>query len=110
MPLKVKKVAEGIQFSATLQPRSSKNLLVGVYNDTLKIKLTSPPVEGAANKMCVKFLAKVLGVSPSRISIVQGQTSKHKTIQIDSMDEKEFLQTIQPALSPAAEGDKNTHA
>ena len=95
MPAQSKKSKNGIRFSATIQPKSSKNTIVGFYDESLKIKLTAPPVEGAANKACIKFLAKQLGVSPANISIVTGLTGRKKTIQIDDFSEEEFLQTIE---------------
>jgi uncharacterized protein (TIGR00251 family) len=80
----------GIRFSAVIQPRSSQNEISGIHNNSLKIRLTSPPVDGAANKTCVKFLAKWLGVSPSKIRIVAGLSNKNKTIEIDDIDESAF--------------------
>ena len=52
--------------------------------------MTSPPIDGAANKTCVKFLAKWLGVSPSRVRIVTGLSSKNKIIEINGIDESIF--------------------
>lgn len=95
MVLEIKKCKEGIRFSATIQPRSSQNKISGLHNNTLKIHLTAPPVDGSANRMCLKFLAKVLGISPSRVSIVQGLTGKNKVIQVEGMDEAAFRNKIQ---------------
>lgn len=61
----------------------------------MKIRLTSPPVDGAANRMCVKFLARFLKVSPSRISIAAGFAGRNKTIQVDAMTVEEFLEKLQ---------------
>ena len=52
--------------------------------------MTSPPIDGAANKTCVKFLAKWLGVSPSRVRIVAGLRSKNKIIKINGIVESVF--------------------
>ena len=105
MPLQIKKCKEGIQFAATIQPRSSKNSIAGLHNDTLKIRLTSPPVEGAANRLCVKYLAGFLDISPSRVSIVQGLTGRNKTIRIEGMDEKTFLNKIASFIQDTKIGD-----
>ncbi len=56
--------------------------------------MTSPPVDGAANQACVKFLSKWLGVSPSRVCIVAGLSSKNKTIEVNGMDESDFLEKL----------------
>ena len=84
----IKPCDNGIRFSAIIQPRSSKNEVTGVYNDALKIRLTSPPVDNKANKACMSFFAKWLGISPSKISIVQGLSSKNKIIEVDGLTEK----------------------
>jgi uncharacterized protein (TIGR00251 family) len=95
MPAQTKKYKSGIRFSATIQPKSSKNAIVGFYDNSLKIKLTAPPLDGAANKACVKFLAKQLCVSPATVSIISGLTGRKKTIQINDISEETFLQTIE---------------
>ena len=87
---KINTCENGIRFSAIIQPRSPKNEISGIYNNSLKIRLTSPPIDGAANKTCVKFLAKWLGVSPSRVRIVTGLSSKNKIIEINGIDESIF--------------------
>ena len=88
--LRINSYKSGIRFSAVIQPRSTQNEVFGVHNNSLKIRLTSPPVDGAANKTCIKFLAKSLGVSPSKIRIVAGLNNKNKIIEIDDIDEPAF--------------------
>jgi uncharacterized protein len=90
----IKPCVNGIRFSAIIQPRSSKNEVTGLYNDALKIRLTSPPVDGEANKACMIFFAKWLGISPSKISIVQGLSSKNKTIEVEDLTEKQFHEIL----------------
>ena len=80
-PIIIKK-DDGIRFRVFVQPRSSKNEIIGLYNNAIKIKLKAPPVDGAANKMCVNFLAKYLGISKSLIEIISGFTNKTKQIHI----------------------------
>ncbi|MBT3183785.1 MAG: DUF167 domain-containing protein [Nitrospina sp.] len=89
-PFKINACENSIRFSAVIQPRSSRNEIAGVYNNSLKIRLTSPPVDGAANKTCIKFLAKWLGMSPANVRIVTGLSSKNKVIEIDGIDESVF--------------------
>jgi uncharacterized protein len=88
--LRIKPCESGIRFSAVIQPKSSQNEVSGIHNNSLKVRLTSPPVDGAANKSCIKFLAKWLGMSPSRVRIVAGLSNKNKTIEIDGIDESAF--------------------
>lgn len=76
----IRETVRGLEFKLLVQPRSAKNQIVGLHGDALKIKLTAPPVEGAANAMCIKFLAKCIGVPKSAIDIVSGQTGRNKRI------------------------------
>jgi hypothetical protein len=70
-----------------LQPRSSKNEMAGPYRDGIKIRLTAPPVEGKANEALVRFLAKLLEISPSRIEIIKGHHGREKTVKISGLKE-----------------------
>ena len=94
MPLEIRDYKDGIQFSAIIQPRASSNKICGLQDKYLKIRLTSPPVDGAANKMCIKFLAKILSVSSSQIMIVSGQQGRKKIIRIEGIGTSEFFNKI----------------
>ncbi|WP_201351812.1 DUF167 domain-containing protein [Hydrogenimonas urashimensis] len=63
------------------RPASSRNEIAGVFDDTLKVKVKAPAVEGAANKELVKFLAKLFKVPKSEVRFVSGETSKRKRIR-----------------------------
>jgi hypothetical protein len=78
----IQETHEGVIFKAVIQPRGSRNEIVGLKDDALKIKLTAPPVQGAANKMCIDFLAKTLKVRKSDVEIVRGQGSRTKQILV----------------------------
>jgi hypothetical protein len=67
-------------FKVFVQPRSSKNKVVGIHGDALKVKVAAPPVAGAANKMCLKFLAKCLAVPYFRLEIISGHNSRTKQV------------------------------
>ena len=94
MHLEIRDYKDGIQFSAIIQPRASSNKICGLQDKYLKIRLTSPPVDGAANKMCIMFLAKILSVNSSKIMIVSGQQGRKKIIRIEDMRISEFLKKI----------------
>ncbi|HEX9987354.1 MAG TPA: DUF167 domain-containing protein [Chloroflexia bacterium] len=72
----------GVTIRVYVAPRSSANKVVGVYNGALKVALTAPPVEGAANKALVEFFAKTLGVPKSAVKLIAGETSRHKVLSI----------------------------
>ncbi len=68
-----------------LQPKSSKNEIVGPFRDGIKIKVTAPPVEGKANEALIRLLAKELGISMSSIEILKGHRSREKTVRISEV-------------------------
>lgn len=77
-----------------VQPRASKNEIAGIHGDSLKVRLTSPPVEGAANSLLIEFMAKRLGVSRSKVEIVAGEKSRHKTLKIEGLSKAEAATSL----------------
>ncbi len=71
---------KGLTFKVFVQPRSSKNQIIGLHGDALKIKLTAPPVNDAANRMCIQYLAKYLKVPRSSLTVISGHHSRTKQI------------------------------
>lgn len=65
-----------------VQPRSSKNEMAGCREGAFKIRLTAPPVDGAANKACCEFLGKFFGVSKSSVTVESGEASRTKQVAI----------------------------
>ena len=94
--VELKTTDDGLLLKVYVQPKSSRNQIAGDYRGALKLKITSPPVDGAANKTCTRFLAKLLGVSPSRLEIVSGHASRTKRLLIraDTAEASEIKQTI----------------
>jgi uncharacterized protein (TIGR00251 family) len=72
----------GVIFKVFVQPRSRKNEIKGLHGDALKIKITAPPVDGAANAMCINYLAKCLKTSKSSIEIVSGHAGRNKQVRV----------------------------
>jgi len=83
----IRNTPQGAVFKVLVQPRSSSNMIAGFHGEALKIKLTAPPVDNAANRMCLKFLAKSLGVSKSLLEIIAGHHSRHKQILLRFNDD-----------------------
>lgn len=79
-PLQVK---DGkIVINVTVVPKSSRDAIVGILGDSVKVAVTAPPVDGKANAYVCKFLAGEFKTAKSNVSIIKGETSKHKTIEI----------------------------
>ena len=81
------------RISVRIIPNASTNEIGGLEGRVWKIRLTAPPIEGKANEALIRFLAEVLDIAPSNISIVKGHGSKHKTIEI-AADSDELLRAF----------------
>jgi uncharacterized protein len=69
----------------TVQPRASRNAVAGLHGNALKLLLTAPAVEGAANAACLRFLTDLLGLSRAQLSIIRGIKARQKLICITEM-------------------------
>jgi len=79
---KITGAERGAAFPVRVIPRASRNEIEGVTGHALKVRLTAPPVEGAANEALIELLAERLKVRKSQIEIVAGQTSRQKMISV----------------------------
>ncbi len=68
-------------------PGSSRDVIVGWLGDALKLKVAAPPEKGRANEAVIALLADKLGIGPDQITILSGQTSAAKVLEIDGLDE-----------------------
>ena len=91
--------SNGIILNILIQPRSSKNMIAGQHGDALKIKLTAPPVGGAANKMCIQYLSKWLGLPKSSIEIISGHTGRTKRVMLRLENNEKDRKRIRSMLS-----------
>lgn len=76
----------GVEIFLYLQPRASRNKVVGLQGDELKVSLTAPPVDGAANKACCVYLAKLCGLPKNCVQLLSGETSRHKRLLLEGAD------------------------
>ena len=81
-------------FTVKVVPRASKTEIVGQLGGALKIRISAPPVDGAANAELVKFLAKTFDVSKSAVGIISGAAAKTKQIRIEDLSSEKFLKII----------------
>lgn len=79
----VRQEGTAVLVDVKVQPRARRQGVVGVEGARVKIALTAPPVDGAANDALVLFLAEALGVPRRAVQIVRGQTSRLKTVRIE---------------------------
>jgi uncharacterized protein (TIGR00251 family) len=88
----------GVIVEVVLQPRASRNELAGVQGGRLKIKVTSPPVEGMANKKLCEFLADLMGIGKQRVQVIAGQASRIKRVKISDVSLDEVRRKLAPCL------------
>jgi uncharacterized protein len=84
----------GIGFTIRVVPRAPKSEIVGELGGAVKVRVASPPVDGAANAELIKLFAKTLGVAKGDVEIVSGQTSKTKQIRITGVTAEQFRNAI----------------
>lgn len=73
---------DGLVIRLYIQPKASRDQIVGLHGDELKVAITAPPVDGQANAHLVKYLAKQLRVAKGAVSIEKGELGRHKQIRI----------------------------
>jgi hypothetical protein len=88
--INLKESKKGLTFDIHVIPHASRAEIVGVQDGALKIKVTVPPVEGAANEACIKLLAKELGLKKSQLEIASGAKSRKKTIMVKDISKVEL--------------------
>lgn len=73
---------QGVRIQVKVQPRSTKNEVVGIYGEHLKVKLTAPPVGGEANRMLKKFLGEVFKCGARNVTVLRGETGRVKLVEL----------------------------
>jgi uncharacterized protein (TIGR00251 family) len=92
--LDVREGPEGVTFRVRVQPRASRTGVTGLTGNALKVALTSPPVEGAANAACAELFAALFGVAKGRVSIVAGLKSRDKTVRVAGLNKAAFFAAL----------------
>jgi uncharacterized protein (TIGR00251 family) len=90
---------DGVYLAIKLQPRASREQIVGILGRELKVSVTAPPVDSAANQALVEFLADLLKTSRGQVALVKGQTTRHKTIRITGLSAQQVRETLQSHLA-----------
>ncbi len=96
-PTFIREIPGGIQLAIKAQPRSSQSKILGPEGDFLKIKLQSPPLEGAANEALIELLQNFFSVPKKNIKIRRGEKSRWKWVEIQGLSPAKALARV---LSP----------
>ena len=94
LPSYLRPQPDGTLLAVKLQPRASANEIGEALGDELRIKVTAPPVDAAANQALVELLAELLDCSRSRVELLRGHTSRHKTIKLHGFKPEEVLAKV----------------
>ncbi|WP_454124523.1 DUF167 family protein YggU [Kosakonia sp. Marseille-Q7440] len=78
----VESFQDGLVLRLYIQPKASRDAIIGLHGDEVKVAITAPPVDGQANAHLVKFLAKQFRVAKSQVLIEKGELGRHKQIKI----------------------------
>jgi hypothetical protein len=94
-PPVVRQDGPDVVLTVHVQPRASRNQLVFQGADRIALRLTAPPVEGAANAACCALLADLLDLPKSRVTILRGETSRRKQVRIQGTSAADILTRLQ---------------
>lgn len=83
--LRVQEVNGRVRLGVHVQARAARNEIAGLHGDALKVRLTSPPVDGAANEALVKFLAETFAVARRAVRILAGEHSRSKIVEVEGI-------------------------
>lgn len=94
IPAYMRLVQEGVVLSIKAQPRASRNEIGGIVGTELKVRVTAPPVDSAANEAIVAFLAEFLGLPPRCVTLLKGRSSRQKQVLIQGMPAESIARAI----------------
>ena len=89
----------GSTLAVTVTPRSSRNQLEQLSDGSLRVRITAPPVDGAANAILLKFLADLLAVPHTHLTIASGETGRQKRILATGIHPEQLVRCIEQAIS-----------
>jgi uncharacterized protein (TIGR00251 family) len=81
-----------------VQPRAGRDQLIGIQGDELKVRLAAPPVDGAANAACCAFFAKLCALPKSRVTLLSGESSRHKRLLLAGIEAEGALSLIRAVI------------
>ncbi len=95
LPSFIQARSDGVHLSLKVQPRASRNEIGRIGGDELKVKVTAPPVDSAANEAVLHLIAEVLDCPRGSVQLVRGGTSRHKQVRVVGMTPEEVAAKLQ---------------
>jgi uncharacterized protein (TIGR00251 family) len=94
LPAFLRETDGGVLLAVKLLPRAGKNEIDGPLGGELRIKVTAPPVDSAANEALIEFLADQLDCGRSRVELLRGHTSRHKSLKLHGFSADQIIQKL----------------
>ena len=98
MMVDLRQRGEAVTFRVRVVPRASRNKIAAIQDGVVRIRLTAPPVEGAANEALVSFLSGVLRVPKRDVEIISGQTAREKAVSVSGLSPAEIEARLRSQL------------
>jgi uncharacterized protein (TIGR00251 family) len=102
--LQLREGPQGVTLRVRVIPRSARDAIGGERDGALVVRLTAPPVEGAANDALVRALGRALGVAPSAVRVVSGERSRTKVVAVAGVDAAAVLRRLAPGAAAVRSG------
>jgi len=83
--IEIRETSSGVSFAVRLQPRAKKTAIIGELDGALKLSVTDPPIDGRANDALVRFIADLLKVARSSVTIAAGESNRNKVIRVEGV-------------------------
>lgn len=82
MPSWLQRHPDRITLALRVQPRASRDEVAGIHGDRLKVRISAPPVDGAANRHLCRYLADLFDVPAASVRLVRGESGRDKTVEV----------------------------
>jgi len=94
----LRNTSSGLELDVHVQPGARRSAIVGLHANRLKVAVQAPPVEGRANEALTHFLADVLGVARSQVSVRRGAGARDKTLTIDGISPERLTEIVESVI------------
>lgn len=94
---RVRESGAALEVPLHVQPRARRTQIAGIHDGALRVKVSAPPVDDAANRAILDYFSKLLGLPKSRLQIIAGEKSRNKVLRIDGMNHSDFQERIATA-------------
>jgi len=94
----LRETGDGVVLRLRVQPRAKRSGLGGVYGDRLRLRINAPPVDDKANQAVCDYLARVLGLPRSSVTLRSGRRCRDKDVRVADLDREAVLQRLRPHM------------